>query len=273
MPPRAHSPSSVRAVSCLELSDHSLSCDDNRLGIIFDLDGTLVAESSEPSDQETFLRPAVLDFLRWCQERHHVLAVWTAAHRSWAHYVTWKICSSLDPQHECQGLECRKLFSFVWTADHMVTRARIPTSAHGEVSVCCWCESYRHQCQRCACHEGSIFACPCRDTKDLNKVWRKFKKESVFTRERTIIIENTPQQCVRNYGNAVYVPSYDGNADNAIIFERMKGLVIQLEQARDVRTVSRCSHGSGPHACFQQSWWSNEMMMCIPISNHRETNE
>lgn len=294
MPPRALSPSSVRAsldpeIASFSSSDHSTRNDDDdacvqpavhdpRLGIVFDLDGTLVAESSDPeqsaSDQETFIRPAVLDFLRWCQERNHVVAVWTAAHSSWAHYVTWKICSALDPQHDCQGLECRKLFSFVWTADHMVRRARIPMSAHGEVSVCCWCEQYRHQCQRCTCHEGSIFACPCRDTKDLSKVWKKHKKsaqQSVFTRERTIIIENTPQQCVRNYGNAVYVPSYEGNAaaeSNNAIFGRLQDLVKQFEQARDVRTVSRCLHGTGPHACFQQSWWRTNQtaaMTCIPI--------
>ena len=297
MPPRARSLSSVRASLDSEESSSSYSTrineedscvqsshDPHRLGIIFDLDGTLVAESSDPeqsaTDQETFIRPAVLGFLRWCRTRNHVVAVWTAAHGSWAHYVTWKICSTLDPQHDCQGLECRKLFSFVWTADHMVRRARIPMSAHGEVAVCCWCEQYRHTCERCTCHSGAMFACPCRDTKDLSKVWKKHKimsaqqqHQNAFTRERTIIIENTPQQCVRNYGNAVYVPSYKGNAhteSNNAIFERLQELVLQFEQARDVRTVSRCSHGTGAHACFQQSWWrmnpsSSSDMMCRPV--------
>ncbi|GAX26370.1 hypothetical protein FisN_2Hh212 [Fistulifera solaris] len=274
MPPRALSPSSVRASldSSSEeyMPEESLSSD-RRLGIILDLDGTLVAESSSsehPSASETFLRPAVLDFLRWCQARNHVVAVWTAAHASWAHYVTWKICSALDPQHDCQGLDCRNLFAFVWTADHMVTRARIPRHVHGEVSLCCWCESYRHACERCTCQNGAIFTCPCRETKDLAKVWKKHKKQSssVFTRERTIIIENTPQQCVRNYGNAVYVPSYEGNADSetTAIFERLPELILQLEQTHDVRTVSRCLHGNGPHACFQQSWWRN-MKTCRPV--------
>jgi len=296
MPPRVESPSlhscSSSASTCdipslhMELSSEGIIRHSKPLGIILDLDGTVIAESMNDNDDlrmttddSVFIRPGTIEFLQWCLDRGHSLAVWTAGHSSWAHYVSWKLCSALHPGHACRGgADCKATFDFVWSAERLHCRKRIPVSAHGAVDGCLWCESYRRQCDRCCCRSSSgtknrdapdrsqssashVFRCPCRFTKDLRKVWKR--KLPSFTRERTILIENTPQQCIRNYGNAVYVPTYTGDAEAESrdpIFGRMKKLILQMEQMNDVRSVPRCSHHGmqGAHACFQQTWWYDD---------------
>jgi len=41
------------------------------------------------------------------------------------------------------------------------------------------------------------------------KLLFRMQPREVWTKERTVLVENTPQQCVHNYGNAVYVPTYE----------------------------------------------------------------
>jgi len=281
-------------------SDDDSSCVRIRsLGIVLDLDGTLIIEEDEFDDETDcgedgngdgddsvsasssaddeaaatstrsgapFIRPGAVEFLQWCHARGHSTAVWTAAHPSWANFVTYKLCSEASP-HRCDGgPACRRLFDFVWSRDKLRERTRIPTSAHhgnGREGACCWCDAYSRHCLRCDCSRA-VFQCPCRYTKDLNKVWRSGSEETArYTKERTILIENTPQQCTKNFGNAVYVPTYDGTQPaykERHLFQRLKQLVLKLEASPDVRTVGKCNHrvqggGSGAHACFEQSWW------------------
>jgi hypothetical protein len=266
-----------------DVDDHTHQVTDGNLprplGIILDLDGTLIAENEEPEGAPgDFLRPAAVEFLQWCLARGHSLALWTAAHSSWAHYVSWKLCTAVHHHRGCEGSGCRKTFDFVWSQSRLNVRKRIPVSTHGEVDGCRWCEHYRRQCDRCECHgradgTGNLFTCPCRSTKDLNKVWKKQKMirgfSKAFSRERTILIENTPQQCIRNYGNAVYVPTYSGNAAAEArdpIFQRLKAVILEMERAQDVRSVERCSHGKEAHACFEQNWWHGKDAFCMPVS-------
>ncbi|CAD7697031.1 unnamed protein product [Ostreobium quekettii] len=50
----------------------------------------------------------------------------------------------------------------------------------------------------------------CAGIKDLKKVFRrKDLKARGFRKENTIIVEDTPGNCRRNYGNAIYVSTYD----------------------------------------------------------------
>ena len=43
-----------------------------------------------------------------------------------------------------------------------------------------------------------------------NKVFRVSSRRAVgFTRDATVIVEDTPSNCVRNFGNAIYVPRFD----------------------------------------------------------------
>jgi hypothetical protein len=240
------------------------------LGLVFDLDGTLVAEALDDSDacfpDSVFLRPGVQHFLEWCCNRGHRLAIWTAGHSSWAHYVSWKLLGG-------SGAGSIR-FEFVWDGTMLRKRRRIPRDAHGLQTQsgptvptnagtnrgCCWCGPYRDECDRCECRLNRVFQCPCRFTKDLNKVWSK--KYAQYCRDRTLLIENTPQQCLRNYGNAVYVPTYTGDPKDRILFH-LQRLIEQLERTDNVRTVSKCDccykahHRGRLHACREQNWWSH----------------
>jgi len=130
---------------------------------------------------------------------------------------------------------------------------------------------------------AGLYGCPCRYTKDLSKLWRNKNAETANFDDKTntIIVENTPQQCIRNYGNAVYVPTYSGDEEDEdtagdgdeigslgdfAVFEQMKRLIEALEVSHDVRHVSKCNHARSydekgrliPHACFQQSWLTQD---------------
>ena len=146
--------------------------------------------------------------------------------------------------------------------------------AVGEVGIddCKWCEVYASTCHQCDC-AWDVGGCPCRYIKDLRKVYgyqnleRRTNHTSAdedkdetrrFTRERTLIIEDTPQNCRYNYGNAIYVPTYRGGGrylETDEVFERLRPYIEQeLETCQDVRFVQKCHHGRRYHACYQQTW-------------------
>jgi NLI interacting factor-like phosphatase len=304
----------VRPMGCPRLPSRA----SRPLGIIFDLDGTLVAEPHDddhPGDNfvpdEVFLRPGVRRLLAWCSQRGHSLAVWTAAHAGWAHYVSWKLLQATDSESSTSSSspsESLPRFEFVWDQSRLKKRRRIPRDAHGvetqgpvvaaraddaatsaattttaNTTSCCWCGPYRHDCDRCECRNNRVFQCPCRFTKDLTKVWSKKRAlGGSFSRARTLLIENTPQQCLSNYGNAVYVPTYRGDREDRVL-DRLQSLILQMESVEDVRAASKCSCpvsservGRLVHACRVQSWCGEgsgsfartvEQMCCMPTQS------
>jgi len=100
--------------------------------------------------------------------------------------------------------------------------------------------------------------------KDLRKIWYSPEEATNgFVKERTLIIEDTPQNCRYNYGNAIYVPTYrgypgeeEGTGDGErSIFSRLRRFFeTELETCENVRFVKKCLHGEYYHACYQQSW-------------------
>jgi len=262
------------------------------LGIIFDLDGTLIAEGD--TVQYIVPRPGAIEFLAWCKMRGHSLAIWTAARRGWADSVTRYLCRAVtcaiseiennnnthcDDSHTidhrrhdkmCRGINCRQIFDFVWYCNKLKMQNLSVSQQKNEYGDCLWCKSYSSRCKRCCCSSSSISHCPCQYVKDLKKVWKKSKKSNannfkLMKKERTLIVENTPQQCILNYGNAIYVPTYGDlrrRVDaNIILFERFKLLILELEQADNVRSVQKCfcQKIGRPHACFEQSWLTRSL--------------
>lgn len=232
-----------------------------RLGIVFDIDGTIIAENHNPYQfhHKIQLRPETIEFMRWCKSRGHSLALWTKAHSSHAMSINHLICKQIDPNHVCWG-KCRHTFSFVWDQEKL--RRRTVPSHRQQTSddpfsggmECRWCEAYSKTCQHCTCH--FYYRCPCMDIKDLRYIWHTQKYKDEFTKERTIIVENTPQNCIYNYGNAIYVPTYSG-FDAVPVFARLKKFIAEvLEECEDVRKVKKCNHGQYFHACYEQSWIS-----------------
>ena len=87
------------------------------LGIVFDIDGTLIRESRHLSG--ICIRPHAVDFLAWCCRRGHRVALWTAGHWTWGDKVARKICPLVQeslgqPEHTCSGRDCSATFDFVW---------------------------------------------------------------------------------------------------------------------------------------------------------------
>lgn len=236
------------------------------LGIIFDIDGTLILEDHSSAGGGVHLRPGSIDFLKWCFERGHALALWTAASQDHLGHCLEIFCQAVQSDHEC-GPTCRKTFDFAWchTKLRRATTPNLPLySNHSSdwyyADGCRWCKWYSRNCARCQCHHYASF-CPCTCTKDLTKVWKSKSPETKrFQKARTLIIENTPQQCVRNYGNAIYVPTYgiiEKEDEEKRLFDRLKTLILKLEEASDVRAFPKCRYNHGalrPHACFQQDW-------------------
>lgn len=233
------------------------------LAIIFDLDGTLVAEGNNVFG--IVERPGAVDLLRWCLERGHAVAVWTAAHSGWANRVARHFCQAVQQDnHRCAGVKCTRTFDFVWDGTKQREQRGMSskyTVEDGDDYRCRWCMFYGGMCQRCSCYGAAMF-CPCRYTKDLGKVWESETQETArFVKERTLIVEDTPQQCIYNYGNAIYVPKYKGRCNvDKDLFERFKLYIVVLEEAENVRLVQKCSHPRGPHACYEQVWWKYSIL-------------
>lgn len=56
--------------------------------------------------------------------------------------------------------------------------------------------------------------------------------------ERVLIVDDTPQKCVKNYGNAIYPRPYEGDEND----EELKLLALYLEHIKDkpnVRTFEK----------------------------------
>mmetsp|Transcript_29646 Transcript_29646/g.49155 ORF Transcript_29646/g.49155 Transcript_29646/m.49155 type:complete len:283 (+) Transcript_29646:27-875(+) len=260
---------------------------DTPLGIIFDIDGTLIAEGSV--DGNIKIRPGVIQTLTELKARGHRLALWTAAHSTWADRVCKTLCVLVSPDHDddknCSN-QCRKTFDFCWSKEKLIAQqgeqGALAEGGDGpQWNRCRWCKWYSSQCNRCACWTYA-YACPCRHVKDLNKVWSSRAYEtSGFSKERTIIVENTPQQCICNYGNAVYVPTYKGynDKDDRIFVDSFLFFVKnKLEPTANVRSLHKCFHKKrGPHACFEQIWWcwtfgDKEQKGLIPLEEQQKDN-
>ena len=286
-------------------SSHHPIPSSKRLGIIFDIDGTLISEHRNAEfSNRIILRPNTIPFLIWLKKRGHAIALWTKAHISHANNVKYFICkqvaaancdsSCMDMadtatakhrqyQHVCSE-ECQETFAFVWGRERLRKRS-IPSyryqtmlnSMNSSWGVeCKWCEAYSTKCQQCTCYIN--YRCPCMDIKDLRSVWHPKRNKnrskddtgtgidsstgtaSLFRKENTLIVENTPQNCIYNYGNAIYVPTFSGMGSNGDdVFDRLQRYIVDvLEKCVNVRKVQKCSHGKSYHACYEQSWLTDE---------------
>mmetsp|Transcript_7922 Transcript_7922/g.14665 ORF Transcript_7922/g.14665 Transcript_7922/m.14665 type:complete len:311 (+) Transcript_7922:148-1080(+) len=262
------------------------------LGIVFDIDGTLVAEHHrvQHSFQGIQLRPHTIEFLVWCKSRGHRLALWTAGSATWAGTMAQYLCTMTkiheadDQNHHhraCRGRSCTRLFDFVWDGTHMrrerarKTNHEINNGDSRHNGHCRWCEFYSHSCNRCTCRCTTSLYCPCRATKDLRKIWYSSDPSTAgFRPETTLLVENTPQNCRYNYGNAIYVRTYRGQQNTDTAFRDLQVYVEQVlepSSAMSVRSIPKCKHcpPGTPHACFEQDWWSEFKQIQTTVESYR----
>lgn len=274
----------------------------HELAIIFDIDGTLIAEQAEPCDRSSspsyIIRPGARELLRWLFARNHKLALWTMGNQIHVERVLdelgfteedfvsiWAaggkeayIRKQQQPPIECQDgdtTSSRYCCCCLWWK----TMVQGGSKSSRE---CQWCGVYRKVCQRCQCHLGrqqhdNHRLCPCRSVKDLRKVWYSSDEviQSIFFQHNTLIVENTPQQCVFNLDNMILIPSYYYNTvgeettneeELCLLTSLQEWIERKLETADDVRKVQKCNccvvnNNEGDeeirhHACLAQMWWT-----------------
>jgi len=159
--------------------------------LILDLDGTLI-DAQTPAGASSALilgrsppahicgpdlghlriykRPGLDAFLEWCFDNFDNVGIWTLSAPEWLDEVLDNVMSHF-PRHR---------WSLLWTGER-ATKVR---------------------CSRMMPDVKFV--------KDLKKVFRnKELRRRGFTRWNTLIVEDAAGNCVRNYGNAVYVSAFD----------------------------------------------------------------
>lgn len=79
-------------------------------------------------------------------------------------------------------------------------------------------------------------------TKPLRKVWKRASYQRAgWNASNTLILEDTPQNCVDNYGNALYIRTFDAmetrKADSALLI--LQAFLDRLRDVPDVRTAEK----------------------------------
>ncbi|GMH40593.1 hypothetical protein BSKO_08497 [Bryopsis sp. KO-2023] len=170
------------------------------MNIIFDLDSTLIDAQYSMGGKAAFVmgrqgpahvcgkelcnlyiykRPGVDDLLEWCFQNCENVGMWTLSGPKWVDEVL---------THVLKGFP-RERWSFIWTGER-ATRLTL--------------QSTRDISADAVVLEGR------KVVKDLKKVFRQqgLRKKG-YRRNNTIIVEDTPSNCARNYGNGIFVSPFD----------------------------------------------------------------
>lgn len=76
--------------------------------------------------------------------------------------------------------------------------------------------------------------------KPLHKIWRiSMAKRKGWNRKNTIIVEDTQDTCIKNYGNAVYVPKFLTGQNNDPVLVYLCPYLFKLATEEDVRIVEK----------------------------------
>jgi len=180
----------------------------DRILLILDLDETLIYASEAPleraadfrvADYHIYCRPHLDEFLAVCG-RHFDLAVWSSASDSYVELVVDRIFPD------------RSRLKFVWGR----SRATLRRSSRFD--------------------ETDFFYDPwdhLNYLKPLSKV-----KRAGWPLERVLIVDDTPEKCLRNYGNAIYPAPFDGSEDD-IELKLLAGYLEQLKDEPNVRLIEK----------------------------------
>lgn len=175
--------------------------------LILDLDETLIYATETPLardpdftvyDYHVYRRPWLDEFLARCA-RHFDLAVWSSASDLYVQAVVERIFPDVSALH------------FVWGR----SRATLSRISQGEDGYMLDPWDHTHYLKR------------------LSKVRR-----AGWPLERVLIVDDTPEKCVKNYGNAIYARPYEGDEAD----DELKLLALYLEHIKDdpnVRTLEK----------------------------------
>ncbi len=166
--------------------------------LILDLDETLLFASERPLDHEP--DHVVGPYFVYQRPHLHEFLIHVAEHFDLA------VWSSSSPDYAAAIVHCifpsRLELQFVWGRDRCVPRY------DGEK------QTYYY-------------------VKDLKKVERRG-----YDVQRILVVDDTPQKCERNYGNAVYVPEFIGDGTDKVL-QRLGPYLVKLARATNVRTIEK----------------------------------
>lgn len=155
------------------------------LCLVLDIDGTLLSEeapeNASAEQLKDFLRPGVHDFLDFAFQNFRGVALWTASCRAWLAVF----------MHAVDPAGMRK-WAFTWSGRITLVAPNLLDSDYLTTDL----------------------AFPVRlRRKVLSKIWHnRSLREKGYNCRSTLIVDNTPEVCRSNYGNAIYIKTY-GDSD------------------------------------------------------------
>lgn len=181
----------------------------DKILVVLDLDETLIHATTEPAfgsgnfrlfEYTVYVRPFLHDFLQELAQHFHV-AVWSSASGDYVEAVVKEIFPAGYP------------LTFVWARDR-----------------CTWKPDYRK-----AEEDGYFDHFSHYDyVKKLEKVYKRGR----FHKKRILIIDDTPDKCRYNYGNAIYPSEFRGDpADREL--ELLIRYLKTLQGTEDVRSIEK----------------------------------
>lgn len=233
--------------------------------VILDIDGTLIdsipweytdvydlpdPDIISPFGDFVYIRPYLKQFLKFCFSNFKNVAIWTAGDKRWAEFVISKILLPCLQSSKKQ----KKLF-----ISRESDRSQSPLRIRGEQTVEKNVYRTSHSSKNQKYKFSFVFSYEkCRPllmkdrrtnkvyeycSKPLYKVWRtKSLKKMGFNRSNTLIVEDTPENCIYNYGNAIYIRPFDilsGESRNDQSLLKLRYFFDELNETEDVRYVEK----------------------------------
>jgi RNA polymerase II subunit A small phosphatase-like protein len=177
--------------------------------LILDLDETLIHASSERLRDDydfqvyryfIYKRPGVDDFLKLCAQ-HFRIAIWSSASDDYVNAVVKQILPS-DVSLE-----------FVWGRSRCTPFLLPQYDEQGFYNL--------------------DFASKYEFAKRLKKLTRRG-----FNLQKVLIVDDTPEKVLHNYGNAIYAKPYYGGTDDSEL-ATLATYLLSLKDAENVRTIEK----------------------------------
>lgn len=195
------------------------------MNIVLDMDGTLI----DSHEQSIYTRPGLQDFLWFCFKHFETVGIWTMASEGWFQTVNKTAFQPLiaDINKHC-GTTYQ--FHFVYTRNRGTTkfiRKNYTLDPPLAYSI-----------------------------KPLRKLWRQ--KQQPHTKYNTIIVDDIPINAIENYGNAIYVHSWD-RADECdmelfLLKTYLELLLIYHQAGMNIRHVEK-RNWRDPHSLHSSFSW------------------
>lgn len=178
----------------------------HELRLVLDIDGTLLSEAAPDNckDLRPYLRPHLDEFLDSIFSFCGGVGIWTAASRE--HLESF--LEAVDPEKS-------RPWAFAWNGKlsfQQLGRRLVDSS-------CCDFQGMYLQRHR---------------VKRLKKIWRnkRLRYRLGYSRHSTLIVDNTPEVCSDNYGNAIYISTYWSGSDDELLI--LAAYLRELTRKREV---------------------------------------